>query len=108
MVYAYKNVSTSFTIPLLEFVTIEPHGYLFKATPDYNTDVAEYFIPNVNAEDIRFTYFEHDFEIKAGQYTLEIFEFNSDDEEPTDETGLNRLAIVRLNVEETDTNSIYI
>jgi hypothetical protein len=108
MVYAYKNVSTSFTIPLLEFVTINPHGYLFKATPDYNQGVAEYFIPNVNAEDIRFTYFEHNFRINAGQYTLEIYEYNTGEDEPTDETGLNRLAIVRLNVEETDTNSIYI
>ena len=108
MVYAYKNVSTSFTIPLLEFVTIEPHGYLFKATPDYNQGVSEYFIPNVNTEDIRFTYFEYDFQIKAGQYTCEVYEYNTSEDEPTDETGLNRLAIVRLNVEETDTNSIYI
>lgn len=108
MVYAFKNVSTSFTIPLLEFVTINPHGYIFKATPDYNQGVAEYFIPNTLAEDIRFTYFEHNFRINAGQYTLEIFEYDTSEDEPTDETGLNRLAIVRLNVEETDTNSIYI
>lgn len=108
MVYAFKNVSTSFTIPLLEFVTITNHGYLFKATPDYNTDLAEYFVPTLNTEDIRFSYFEYDFPIKAGQYTLEVYEFDSNDPTPTDETGLNRLAIVRLNVEETDTNSIYI
>ena len=92
----------------MEFVTIEPHGYLFKATPDYNTDVAEYFVPNVLNEDIRFTYFEHNFRILAGQYTCEVYEYNTGEETPTDETGLNRIAIVRLNVEETETNSIYI
>lgn len=108
MVYAYKNVSTSFTIPLLEFVTVKNHGYFFKAIPDYNTGDIKYFIPKVNAEDIRFTYFENSFKINAGQYTLEIYEYNTGDTPPTDETGLNRIAIVRLNVEETDTNSIYI
>lgn len=107
MLYTDKDTVSNFAIPLLEFVTVANHGYLFKITSDYSSENVTYHIPTVTNEDIRFTYFEHNFEIVSGQYTYEVYDFNTDTT-PTNETGLNRIAIGRLIVVETETNNIYL
>ena len=107
MIYFEKDTLSSFGLPLFDLATIANHGYLFKATSDYS-DSIEYFIPTVTSEDERFTKFNYTPTLKAGQYKYEVFEYNLSNPIPTDETGLNRLALGTLKVLENETNDIYL
>jgi hypothetical protein len=77
-------------------------------TNDYNSESVSYFIPTVTSENERYTNFEFNFDLQANQYKFEVFNFDLDGAEPTNETGLIRNMIGTLIIRETETNDIYL
>lgn len=108
MLYIDKNILAEFSLSLFEFKTYTNNGYLFKLTSDYNTESVSYHIPTVTSENERYTDFEYTFNLTASQYKFEVFNFDADETEPTDETGLTRNLIGTLIIRETETNDIYL
>lgn len=108
MINVIKGESAAFSIQLLEFTTIATHGYLFKLVNQYDSEEVVYFTPSVLVENMRFTTFEYDFEMQAGNYVYRVYEYDNTLPTPTDETGLNELAVGRLKVEETITSGVYL
>jgi len=108
MIYTLKNQDAEFALPLLEFASYTSNGYLFKVTSDYNSESVYFKEPTIVGENIRFTKFEFDFEIPAGQYKYEVYNYDKTQPAPTDETGLTLNAVGILIVKETETNDIYL
>lgn len=108
MLYTDKDTVSTFSLPLQEFALYLNNGYLFKLLSDYNSENVTYQVPTVTSENIRYTNFEHDFALPAGQYKFEVFNFNADDPAPEDETGLTLNTTGTLIIRETETNDIYL
>lgn len=103
-----KDTLSTFSLPLFEFKGFNNNGYLFKLTNDYNSNNVSYHVPTVTSENERYTNFEYNFNLVANQYKFEVFNFDADGTEPTDETGLTQIAIGTLIIHETETNDIYL
>jgi len=103
-----KNTLSEFSLSLYSFKTFLYNGYLFKLTNDYNNESVSYFIPTVTSENERYTNFEFNFDLPANQYKFEVFNFDLEGVEPTNETGLTRNIIGTLIIRETETNDIYL
>jgi hypothetical protein len=108
MIYTQKNIASAFALPLLDLTSYANHGYLFKLTSGFSSEAVTYFVPVVSGENERFTQMAWTPNIKAGQYRYEVFEFDGTQPDPTDETGLTKIATGFFVIVETDTNSIYI
>lgn len=94
-------VLSTFAVPLMDVATIVTRGYLFKINHRFNDTSAIYFIPTIVTETLRFTTFTHTFNIPSGAYSYYIFEYDTTQPTPTDETGLNELANGILKIVET-------
>jgi len=103
-----KNTLSEFSLSLYDFKTFTNNGYLFKLTNDYNSESVSYHIPTITSENERYTNFEYNFDLPANQYKFEVFNFDLDGAEPTDDTGLTRNMIGTLIIRETETNDIYL
>ena len=108
MIYVDKNSTSSFSLPLLDMTSFALHGYLLKLTNALDSEQIEYLIPTIVSENERFTTLESIIYFKAGQYRYNIYEFDSTQPDPTDETGLNSIATGVFIIVETETNNIYI
>ena len=108
MIYTQKNIASAFALPLLDLTSYANHGYLFKLISSFSSEAVTYFVPVVSGENERFTQMAWLPDIKAGQYKYEVYEFDAEHPEPTDETGLTKIATGFFVIVETDTNSIYI
>lgn len=110
MIVVDRGISSTFAVPLMDVATIVNRGYFFKINHRFNDTSAIYFIPTLISETLRFTTFTHTFSYPSGAYSYYIFEYDTTQPTPTDETGLNELANGILKLIETSNidGNIYI
>lgn len=101
MIVVDRGISSTFAVPLMDVATIVNRGYLFKIVHRFNDTPATYLVPTKVSESLRFTTFTHTFNLASGAYSYYIFEYDTTQPTPTDETGLNELANGILKIKET-------